>query len=349
MLGKAALIGIQNPEKAKTHIRKEDTMDRQRKILVIDPDPFERINCRVMLRGVEFMVLFCHDRESALERASKEEFELLITNIVLPSKYIGLTLVQELRCIQRKADIVVMADRPSIWDAREAVRIGASGYLERPFTAECLMNVARRTFDRKGWIVRKARIDQFRDCIVPSPEHENPLIYYKNGSWARHLEGNIWEVGYDMKYWPLADHRKNGAGAYLNSDHGKADNDMRSHFSYEQTLSIHISEGLPALAAGEPYARISTSAGVAYSLPAPMAGTVTQVNEEANDIMVSHTPMGSGTDWMLWLARIQVREWEYGTVKDIEDERVIGNYEHIAGPELNARKERTEEKFSCAR
>lgn len=323
-------------------------MDKQRKILVVDSNPFERISCRVMLRGLEFMVLFCDDRESAIEKVSKEEFELIITNILLPNKYFGLTLVQEMHSIQRNADIVVMSDRPSIWDAREAVRLGACGYLERPFTAECLMNVARRTFDRKGWIVRKAHIDQFRDYIVPSPENESPLIYYKRGSWARHLEGNIWEAGYDMKYWSLNDHR-NGAGAYLDGDLRRSDNDMNPRFSYEHNLSIHLPEGLSALAAGEPYALVSSGTGISYPLPAPMAGMVTAVNEEANDIMVSQAPGDPGADWMLWLARIQVREWEYGTVQDVEDGRAVGTYEHIPCPDPNARKGSTEGIFSYAR
>jgi hypothetical protein len=67
-----------------------------------------------------------------------------------------------------------------------------------------------------------------------------------------------------------------------------------------------------------------------------MTGMVKEVNEEANDIMVSHVPGAPGADWMLWLARIQAREWEYGTGKDIEEGRVVGAYEHIACPDLNA-------------
>ncbi|HWR59642.1 MAG TPA: response regulator [Thermodesulfovibrionales bacterium] len=323
-------------------------MDRQRKILVVDPNPFERISCRVMLRGVEFMVLFCDDRESALEKVSKEEFELIITNILLPNKYIGLTLLQELHFMRRNTDIVVMADRPSIWDAREAIRLGASGYLERPFTCDCLMNVARKAFDRKGWIVRKACIDQFRDYSIPHPEKGNPLIYYKSGSWARHLEGNIWEAGYDMRYQPVTDSGKMGPGEHPGSDLGKADNNVKSRFFHEQPLSIHVAAGTSALAAGEPYARLFNGTGKAYPLLAPIAGTITEVNREANDVMVSHSPGDPGTDWMLWLARVRVREWEYGTVQDIEDGRVVGAYEHIPRTDPNAGKERIEENFSYA-
>jgi CheY-like chemotaxis protein len=325
-------------------------MEKQRKILVIDNDPFERISCRVMLRGVEFIVLFCEDRESALEKVSREEFELIITNMMLPTKYIGLTLVQEMHYLRPKADIVVMADRPSIWDARESLRLGASGYIERPFTPECLMNVAKKTFDKKGWILRKACIDQFRDCRVPSCEEDNPLIYYKNGSWARHLKGCLWEVGVDMKCLPLSDHRKNGlSAAHPGGDLGRMDGEMKSRLPHDQTLSISVSEGLPALVAGEPYARVLSNTGRIYAVPAPMTGTVGELNGEASDIMISHLPGEQGVDWMLWLARIQATEWEYGTVKDVEEGRLVGTYEHIACPDLDTGRDRAEGSFAHVR
>lgn len=301
-------------------------MEKQKKILVVDTDPLERIRCRVMLRGVEFIVLFCEDRESALERVSKEEFELVITNILLPSKYVGLTLVQEFHFVRPQTDVIVTADRSSIWDAREALRLGASGYIERPFTPECLMNVARKTFDRKGWLVRKACIDRFRDYVVPAPENDDPLIYYKNGSWARHLSGCFWEVGYDMKYWSVSDNRRNGSSAHLAGDLRRGDHDPKSQLTGDHTLSIGVSKDLQALVTGQPYACVSSSTGQTYALPAPMTGIIKEVNVNANDTMVSHVPGTPGADWMLWLARIQAREWEYGTDKDIEEGRVVGSY-----------------------
>lgn len=300
-------------------------MERQRRILVVDDDPFERITCRVMLRGEEFIVFFGEGRDRSIERVAKEEFELIITNIRLPDKHAGLTFVQEIKFIRPKAEIVVMADRPSIWDARESVRLGASGYMERPFTPECMMNVARKTFDKKGWIVRKAHIDQFRDYIIPSPEMDNPVIYYKNGSWARHLDGGLWEVGYDMKYWlPSGRYKNETWAAHLDGSIREGEYDLNSRFPYHQTLSINLSEGLSTLAAGEPYARISSSTGRSYKLAAPMTGMVTEVNGEANFIMTSHAPEYLGVNWLLWLARIQIKEEAYGNVQDIEEGSVVG-------------------------
>ncbi len=331
-------------------MRKEDKVEKQRRILVVDKDPFERISCRVMLRGVEFTVLFCEDRDSAVERLEKEDFELIITNIRLPNKYIGLTLVQEMKFMKPEADIFVVADQPSIWDAREAIRIGAAGYIERPFMSECLMNVARKAFDKKGWIVRKACIDQFRDCIVPAPGADNPIIYYKNGSWARHLEGSTWEVGYDMKYWNLSGHNgSRGNSSYLDGDLRRVDRDTKCGLSCDQTLSIHIPKDLSIIKAGEPYSQVLSDSGKSYELAAPLTGIVEELNADANDSMVSHIPEDLGAEWMLWLARIKAREWEYGTSQDIKEGRVVGAYEQLAGSDALRGEGRIESDLSFVR
>lgn len=307
-------------------------MEKKRRILVVDNDRFECISCRAMLRGVEFDVLFCEDADAAVERLWKEDFELVITNIRLPNKYTGLTLVQEMKFMRPKTDIVVMADQPSIWDAREALRIGASCYAERPFTPECLRIIARRSFDRKGWIVRKTRIDQFRDHIVPSPGTDNPLLYYKRGAWARQLEGCLWEVGCDMRYWSGPGRNGNGASSpHLDGDLRKAGCDLLPH---DPSLSITLHEGLSAMAAGEPCAQVRSGAGAVHALAAPLTGVVEEINEEAPDILSSGEPGDRGPDWMLWLARIRTKGWECGTAEDVKEGRMIGTYEHIGQGDL---------------
>jgi CheY-like chemotaxis protein len=230
-----------------------------------------------VLRGSEFVVSTTNCGDEAIERLSKEKFDMVITDIRLPNLCGGLNLVQDIRVLQPSAAIVVAADRISIWDAKESIRLGAFGYVEKSSPPEFIGNIARKIFDEKGWIVRKADIDQFRDYIIPSEVKDNPALYYKNGVWARHLYEDIWEVGCDMKHWI------NCNGRFL----------------------LKHCEGLCALTAGEPYAKVLSCAGKTNELAAPMTGAIKEINEEANYIAVSLTPEQLGEDWMLWLARIQ--------------------------------------------
>jgi hypothetical protein len=57
-----------------------------------------------------------------------------------------------------------------------------------------------------------------------------------------------------------------------------------------------------------------------------MTGTIEAVNKEASDVISSKVPGTIDGDWQLWLARIQTREWGYGTDRDIEEGRLVGSY-----------------------
>lgn len=303
----------------------EETMEKQWRILVVDDDPFERIICRVMLRGEEFIVFGEANKEKALERISREGFDLIVADIRLPDAHGGLTFLQETRMLQPGAHVVVTADRPSIWDAREAVRLGALKYIEKPFVPEFMLHIAKGSFDKKGWVLRKTHIDQFRDYVVPSPKMNTPTLYYKNGSWARRLGEGLWEAGYDMKYWLPSGRYKNEAWAsQLDGALHEADHGTKPRLFGDRTLSIELFEGRSALAAGETYARVSDSAGRYIKLQAPMTGMVKEVNAEANDILRSGIPEDLGVDWLLWLARIQTKEEGFDNVQDTKERNLVG-------------------------
>lgn len=295
------------------------------KILIVDEDPYVRIHCRSILSGGRYLVFTEEDREEAYKRVLKDKFSLIISDIRLPDVHGGLTFLQETKIIQRETDVVVTASRPSIWDAREALRLGALKYIEKPLIPEYMMHVATRRFDTKGWILGKTHFDQFRDYIVPSEGMENPTLFYKNGSWARHVDADIWEVGYDMKYWIPSGRYKNEVLARdINASLRGAGYGIKAGHHDDQTLSINLSQSVSTLAAGRPYAKVSNRAGMTYDLPAPMTGTVKEVNENANDIMLSHIPEEIGANWLLWLARIQTREARYDYIQNKKKESVVG-------------------------
>ena len=250
------------------------------RVLVVDNDPSVRMNCRVILHGKESVVFAAEDIEEAFEKMSREEFDLIMTDIMLPDAHGGLAFVKKAMQLQPWADVVVTADNPSIFDARDSVKLGAFKYMEKPLVPGFMTHVANKTFDKHGWILRKSHIDMFRHHIVTSSEADY-TIYFKNGSWARQRNESIWEVGYDMNYLPS---------------------------SGQMPCCIHLSEGLSALRAGEPYAKISSRTGETYELSAPMTGTLKDINEEAVNNTFSLAPVRPCAEWPLRLALIQIEE-----------------------------------------
>ncbi|RMG03563.1 MAG: response regulator [Nitrospirae bacterium] len=244
------------------------------KILVLDDDPAVTLSCKRILGAEGYNIKTVDRGEDALRELEKDEYELLITDIRLPDTS-GIEVVRETRVIQPNTDVVVITGYPTLEDAKESIRLGAFEYIEKPFTPEFMINVAKKVFDRRGWILREAYINEFRDYIVPLRDRENPVIFYKEGVWARPTKSGLWEVGYDLRY-ELA------SGEMVYVDFQKAEK----------------------VKAGEPFARLLTGSGKIIDVSAPMTSEIKEINTRANDVISSLIRDHLSEGWLVWLARV---------------------------------------------
>ncbi len=245
------------------------------KILVLDDDPVVNLSCRRILGAEGYSISTVEKGEDALNRLSKEDFDLLIADVRLPD-ISGMTVLKEARVIKPKTDVVIITGYPTLEDAKEAVRLGAFEYIEKPFTPDFIINVAKKVFDKRGWILRQAFIDEFRDYIVPLRDKENPVIFYKEGTWARPIKEGLWEIGCDLRYWLLTG----------------------------ELMYVDLIRDIERLKAGEPFARIYTSKGKSNEILSPMNAEVREFNTKANDVMAALLKEHLSEGWLLWLARV---------------------------------------------
>lgn len=245
------------------------------RILVLDDDPVITLSCKRILGAEGFSVSTVERGEDALNKLAKEDFDLFISDVRLPDIN-GMTVLKEARVIKPKTDVVIITGYPTLEDARESTRLGAFEYIEKPFTPDFMINVAKKIFDTKGWILRKAFIDEFRDSITPLRDTENPVIFYKEGTWARPAKDGLWEIGCDLRYLMLS-----------------------GNLMYVEFIKDIIN-----IEAGKPFARIYTSGGQGSELLSPMNGELREVNLKANDVMVALLKDHLSEGWLLWLARV---------------------------------------------
>lgn len=244
------------------------------RILVLDDDPVVTLSCKRILGAEGYNIKTVARGEDALKELEKEEFDLLITDIRLPDTS-GIEVLRESRVVQPNTDVVVITGYPTLEDAKESIKLGAFEYIEKPFTPEFMINVAKKVFDRRGWILRQAYINEFRDYIVPLRDKENPVIFYKEGVWARPTRSGLWEIGYDLRY-------EMAAGEML----------------YVDYLNVQ------KVKAGEPFARLLTGSGKIIDIPAPMTSEIKEINSKANDIICSLFKEHLSEGWLVWLARV---------------------------------------------
>ena len=251
-------------------------MDKKGKILVLDDDPVVTLSCKRILGAEGYNIITADKGEDAIKKISNEEFDLLISDIRLPDIN-GITVLKESKIIQPKLDVVIITGYPTLDDAKESVRLGAFEYIEKPFTPDFMLNVAGKVFDQRGWILRKAFIDEFRNEIVSLRDQQNPVIFYKEGTWARPTNNGLWEIGCDIRYWLLSG----------------------------QLMYIDIPEDIKLITAGESFGKILSGSGQTEELVSPMTGSVKEINVNANTAMSALIRDNLSEGWLLWLARIK--------------------------------------------
>ncbi len=111
-------------------------------ILVVDDDNRLRERLVRALRDRGRVVADCADPASALRIATEQGFWGAIVDMRMPGGD-GLELIRELRRLSEPPRIVVLTGYGSIANALEAVRLGALGYLTKPFEIDPILATLR--------------------------------------------------------------------------------------------------------------------------------------------------------------------------------------------------------------
>ncbi len=249
-------------------------MEKKGKILILDDDPVVTLSCKRILGAEGYNITTVDKGDAALNKLVKEDFDLFISDIILPD-ISGMEVLKEARVIKPQTDVVMITGYPRLEDAKEASKLGAQQYLEKPFTPDFMINVAKKVFDKRGWILRQTFIDDFRDSVVSLKEH-NPVIFYKEGTWARPINDGLWEIGCDLRYWILS-----GALTY-----------------------VDFVKDLDKYEAGQKFASIYSSTGKSNDLLSPMNADLREINNKANDVMAALLKDHLSEGWLLWLAKV---------------------------------------------
>ena len=111
---------------------------RLRRALVVEDDPTFRSLVTEVLSQRGFCVRETDNPDSALRLLSTDDFDVVITNLLLPNGS-ALELVRQARQSRSEPAVVVMSGYLSREVGRQAFLAGATDFLEKPFTRERLL------------------------------------------------------------------------------------------------------------------------------------------------------------------------------------------------------------------
>lgn len=110
-----------------------------KKILLVEDDP----NLGMLLEEYlhlkgKFEVVLCADGDEGLKAFTKDHFDLLILDVMMPKKD-GFTLGKEVRKINQDVPIIFATAKGMIEDKTQAFNLGGDDYITKPFRIEELL------------------------------------------------------------------------------------------------------------------------------------------------------------------------------------------------------------------
>jgi len=107
-------------------------------LLIVDDEPntLASLSRAFRLEGHDAVV--CDNAAKALELATTQPFDLILSDVVMPAKD-GLTLLEELKAQGVAAPVVMMSGQAHIEMAVRATRLGALDFLEKPISTDKLL------------------------------------------------------------------------------------------------------------------------------------------------------------------------------------------------------------------
>lgn len=122
-------------------------MDRGRILVVDDEEEVRRLLVEFLTR-LQYEVESAADGEEALQKFSREEFDLVISDRVMP-KMDGLALLKEIKARDPRAIFLMITGYPTIETTVEAMKAGAYDYVPKPFQLEDVQLRIERALEKR--------------------------------------------------------------------------------------------------------------------------------------------------------------------------------------------------------
>ncbi|MGE5241012.1 MAG: sigma-54-dependent transcriptional regulator, partial [Bacteroidota bacterium] len=122
-----------------------------RHILVTDDQEPHRDLMRDVLTASGYAVETAASGEEALERLQQNGFSLVLTDQMMRGMS-GIDLMRRVRAQKPELPVVIVTAHGTVDTAVNAMKAGATDYIQKPFTPEELLIVVRRVLERQDLV-----------------------------------------------------------------------------------------------------------------------------------------------------------------------------------------------------
>ncbi len=120
----------------------------QSKILIVDDELFFRkLYCDLLLEE-GYRVDVCDNGDEAIALMSQREFDLIVTDMVMPGRS-GLEVLHAARALSQPPEVILVTGHASLESAIDALKNGARDYLVKPFNPDELKHLVRNCLEQR--------------------------------------------------------------------------------------------------------------------------------------------------------------------------------------------------------
>ena len=113
----------------------ENFQEIKKKVLIIDNEYIIGISCKRILEQENFEATFRQDPKQGLMEALTGNYDLILLDLLMPELN-GMEILQKVKAEGILSDIIIITGYASVKTAVEAIKLGASDYVSKPFTPE---------------------------------------------------------------------------------------------------------------------------------------------------------------------------------------------------------------------
>ena len=124
------------------------TQEQAMSVLIVDDDRHMRESLRELLLTYDIKCSLAEDGQQALELLADNHFDLALLDIEMP-KINGLQLMKEIFDHYSDTDIIVLSGEASFENARQAMRMGAHDFLNKPCSPSELIGLIHKIAEKK--------------------------------------------------------------------------------------------------------------------------------------------------------------------------------------------------------
>ncbi|GAB4368963.1 MAG: response regulator [Calditrichia bacterium] len=140
-------------------------MKKLGRVLIVDDEENIREVLSSYLVNMNYEVVTAVDGQDALNKYKKGEFDLIISDLLMPNVD-GLELLKQIRSLDKEVIFLMITGYPSIETAVDAIKKGAYDYITKPFHMEDVKLRIERAFEKRSLKERLKTVQGFAWALL---------------------------------------------------------------------------------------------------------------------------------------------------------------------------------------